>query len=146
MKSLLLIALTVSVIAATQSRAADEPPVKAILEAQAKSWNDGDIDKFMEHYWKSDELTFSSGGKTTRGWAATLAGYKKRYPNRAAMGTLTFDNLEITPLGAEAALVLGHWHLKRDRDKLDGCFSLIFRKIDGRWLIVHDHTSRLEEK
>ena len=112
-----------------------------ILQTQAAAWNRGDIDAFMDHYWKSEDLTFSSGGKTTRGWQTTKDNYKRRYPTRDQMGKLTFDQLEVFPLGDTAALLLGHWHLDRT-NPVGGNFSLVFRKIDGAWVIVHDHTSR----
>ena len=115
--------------------------VKAVLGAQVRAWNAGDIDAFLETYWKSDQLTFSSGGTTTRGWGATKARYQQRYATRQAMGQLAFDHLEVSPLGNAAALVLGEWHLKRDTESLDGNFSLVLRHIDGRWVIIHDHTS-----
>src|SRR5688572_27618313 len=65
--------------------------IKAMLSRQAEAWNRGDIDGFMEHYWKSDELTFSSGGQTTRGWKSTKEDYQRRYPTREKMGRLTFS-------------------------------------------------------
>ena len=111
-----------------------------ILSRQAAFWNQGDLEAFMRPYWRSPDLTFSSGGRVTRGWQPTLENYRKRYPNPAAMGHLTFDKLEITPLGLRAALVLGRWHLERD-EPTGGAFTLVFRKLSGRWVIVHDHTS-----
>jgi ketosteroid isomerase-like protein len=125
-----------SSVAAAASR-----DIEQLLRVQVDAWNRGDIDAFMEHYWKSDELSFSSGGKTTRGWQATKDNYRRRYPTREAMGRVQFSELEITPLGDNAALVLGRWRLERDAP-VGGNFSLILRKLDGRWLIVHDHTSR----
>ncbi len=119
--------------------------VESVLRAQEEAWNQGDIDAFMEHYWKSDDLTFSSEGKTTRGWKATLARYRERYGTREKMGRVSFSGLEITPLGDSAALVLGQWKLDRESEPVSGNFSLVFRRIDDRWLIVHDHTSRLVE-
>ncbi|MCA9187633.1 MAG: nuclear transport factor 2 family protein [Pirellulaceae bacterium] len=116
-----------------------------VLRAQQDAWNAGDIDQFMEYYWKSDELTFSSGGKTTRSWQLTLERYRQRYPSAREMGKLTFGELEITPLGTEAAMVLGQWRLTERDDEPHGNFTLNFRLIDGRWLIVHDHTSKSEE-
>ncbi len=118
--------------------------IKSIIAVQANAWNRGDIDAFMQHYWNSEQLSFSSGGKTTRGWQATKDGYHRRYPTRDLMGWLTFSELEVTSLGDTAALVLGRWHLKRDSGPIGGNFSLTFRRIDGRWLIVHDHTSKEE--
>ena len=112
-----------------------------ILSQQSADWNRGDLDGFMEHYWKSDDLTFSSGGRTTRGWQTTKDNYKLRYPTRERMGQLTFDGIEVTSLGDSAALMLGRWHLDRDPAPVGGNFSLIFRRIGGGWVIIHDHTS-----
>ena len=123
--------------------------IESVLKTQADCWNDGDIDGFMETYWKSENLTFSGSGKTTRGWQATLDQYKTSYP-RDKMGALTFDELEITMLSEEAALVLGSWHLsipkKEDEadEKKDGNFSLVLRKLNGAWKIIHDHSSTLK--
>jgi beta-aspartyl-peptidase (threonine type) len=119
--------------------------VEAILRAQADAWNRGDLDAFVEHYWKSADLTFSAEGKTTRGWAQTVSRYRERYPTPEKMGRLNFDGLEVTPLGDSAALVLGKWKLERESEPLSGNFSLVFRKLDGRWVIIHDHTSRLTD-
>jgi beta-aspartyl-peptidase (threonine type) len=114
----------------------------ALLTEQAKCWNAADIGAFMQYYWNSDELTFSSGGTTRRGWDATLRRYRQRYPTAERMGQLTFSDLEVRRLGETAALVLGRWHLSRDPDAIGGNFSLVFEKIDDRWVIVHDHTSQ----
>jgi len=115
-----------------------------ILEAQADAWNRGDIDAFMQHYWNSDELTFSSGGQTRHGWQATLERYRQRYPTPERMGRLAFSELTVRPLGERAALVLGRYHLERQPDPADGNFSLVFERIAGRWVITHDHTSAAE--
>ena len=117
-------------------------PVLSILREQVEAWNEGDIERFMQYYWKSDDLTFSSGGKVTRGWHQTLANCKRRYPTPEKMGRTHFNNLEVFPLGDEAALVLGEWNLERQTEPMHGNFSLVFRKIEGEWLIIHDHTSR----
>ncbi len=121
-------------------------PVLAILRDQEAAWNDGDVERFMQHYWKSDRLTFSSGGKVTRGWKNTLANYRRRYPTAERMGKTHFKNLEVFPLGETAALVLGEWFLQRQPDPLHGNFSVVFQKIDGRWVIIHDHTSRAADE
>jgi beta-aspartyl-peptidase (threonine type) len=119
--------------------------VESVLRAQEVAWNRSDLDAFMDHYWKSDALTFSSGGKTTRGWNATLDRYRERYPTPEKMGRVKMSGLEITPLGQSAALVLGQWSVERETDPLSGNFSLVVRKFDDRWLIVHDHTSQMAE-
>lgn len=117
--------------------------IVSLLTVQSKCWNDEDLEGFMQTYWKSEQLTFSSGGKTTRGWQATLDRYKRRYP-AGSMGHLTFDHLETTLLGDSAALVLGQWHLKYETEQKDGNFSLVLQKFESGWKIIHDHSSMIE--
>ena len=118
--------------------------IPAMLQRQADAWNKGDIDTFMEPYWQSPDLTFSTGVRLTRGFAATLERYRNRYPTPDAMGRLTFSDLEIIDLSPSAALVLGAWHLDRD-EPVGGLFTLVLRREHGRWIIIHDHTSMLAD-
>lgn len=115
--------------------------VRTLLADQAAAWNRGDLDAFMRGYWRSDQLTFSSGGKTQRGFDATLQRYRDRYPTREAMGTLAFSELETRLLAPDAMLVLGRWHLDRGENSVGGNFSLVLQRLNGEWKIIHDHTS-----
>ena len=115
--------------------------VRAVLDAQVDAWNRGDIEGYMAGYWRSEQTVFVSGDSLTRGWQTVLARYKKNYGSREKMGTLTFADLEITPLGSDAAIAVGSWHLQRAQDEPHGRFTLIFRKTRQGWRIVHDHTS-----
>ncbi len=116
--------------------------VRKVLDDQVKAWNKGDLVAFMAGYWKSDDLTFSSGGEQTRGWQATLDRYRKRYQGEGReMGKLTFSDLVVTPLGPNSAYVRGRWQLVRSKDRPGGLFTLIFRRLPEGWRIVHDHTS-----
>jgi ketosteroid isomerase-like protein len=115
--------------------------IRAVMAAQVSAWNRGDIDGFMAGYARSDRTEFVSGQKITRGWQTVRDRYRKKYDSREKMGHLTFSQIEITPLGADAALVLGRWSLVRQSDKPQGIFSLLFRRTSAGWRIVHDHTS-----
>src|SRR5260370_39253619 len=115
--------------------------IRAVLTSQQAAWNRGDIPAFLEGYWNSPELTFAGSDGIVRGYAGVLARYRKSYPDKKTMGDLDFSGLEIRPLGPQAALVLGHWHLKRQADELGGVFSLVFQQFPDGWRIVHDHTS-----
>jgi len=115
--------------------------IRAVIQAQQEAWNRGDIDGFMNGYARSKSTIFVSEDTVTRGWQTVRDRYKKKYSDRAKMGTLKFSNLEITPLGADSAVALGRWKLKRAKDQPHGRFSLIFRKTADGWRIVHDHTS-----
>ncbi|MBX3296014.1 MAG: nuclear transport factor 2 family protein [Acidobacteria bacterium] len=114
--------------------------IRKVMEDQAAAWNRGDIEGFMQGYWKSEKLTFVST-RVTRGWQQTLDNYRRSYDTREKMGTLTFSDLEISILSKDAAVVLGSWSLKRANDAPGGKFTLIFRKFKEGWRVVHDHTS-----
>lgn len=120
--------------------------IEAVLVTQVKAWNEHRIEKFMETYWKSEELSFSSGGETTLGWQATLERYQSRYPDGQAMGQLRFDHLKVQVLSESSAFVLGEWYLQRRDEEMHGNFTLVLRKIDGAWKIIHDHSSLKEEE
>jgi ketosteroid isomerase-like protein len=115
--------------------------IRAVLDAQSDAWNRGDIEGFMDGYARSAGTVFVSGDNVTRGWQTVLDRYKKNYDSREKMGTLTYSDLEITPIGSNDAVVLGRWHLQRAHDQPQGRFSLIMRRTKQGWKIIHDHTS-----
>lgn len=129
---------------AADERAADTSAIQAVLNAQQAAWNRGDVDAFLTGYWHSPELTFSGSSGVSRGWDGVLARYKKSYPDKAAMGHLDFSELEFHFLGPDAALVLGRWHLKRNKGDIGGVFSLVWERFPEGWKIIHDHTSAVE--
>jgi ketosteroid isomerase-like protein len=131
--------------AASEERESDRAAIKKILEAQQNNWNQGNVNDFLEGYWRSPDLTFSGSGGIARGWDRVLARYKKNYPDRASMGQLDFSGLEFHFLGNDAALVLGHWHLARERGDIGGVFSLVWQRFPEGWRIIHDHTSTVEK-
>jgi ketosteroid isomerase-like protein len=116
-------------------------PIRVVLDQQQAAWNRGDVNAFMQGYWKSSDLTFAGSSGITRGWEPVLARYRKSYPDTAAMGHLDFSEIEVRPLGNNAALVLGRWHLQRANDQPGGVFTLVFQRFPEGWRIVHDHTS-----
>jgi len=128
---------------AADPHAKDRTAIKQLLTSQQDSWNKGDIDAFMSAYWKSPDLTFVGASGLQRGYDAVYARYKKSYPDGATMGHLDFSDLEFHFTGNDGALVLGHWHLTREKDKGDigGVFSLVWQRFPEGWRIIHDHTS-----
>jgi len=115
--------------------------IREVLMQQEAHWNTGNIEDFMQGYWQSDSLVFIGSEGLTYGWQTTLDNYRKRYPNRDAMGQLTFTVLKLEALGEGYALLLGKWYLQRKVGDIGGHFSLIWKKIDGKWYIITDHTS-----
>ena len=122
-------------------QSAAENAIRKVMDEQAAAWNRGDIEGFMQGYWRSANLKFVSGDRVTRGWQQTLDNYKRSYPDKAAMGTLTFSDLEISVLSKDAAFVVGSWSLQREKDRPHGKFTLLFRKFKEGWRITADHSS-----
>ena len=110
------------------------------MEIQETAWNNGDVRGFMEYYWKSDSLKFIGSKGITYGWQKTFDNYLKGYPNKDAMGILTFTLLETRQLSRNTIYVIGKWELKKDKPT-GGHFSLLWQKINHKWVIVADHTS-----
>ena len=129
---------------ASDSQANQEAAIRGVLAAQEKAWNRADVVTFMGGYEKSSALSFSGTSGVTRGWQNVLERYRKRYPDEQAMGKMNFTDIEVRLVGAEAALVLGRFHLTRSEKAggdASGHFSLVFRKTTAGWRIIHDHTS-----
>ena len=115
------------------------------MDDQVNAWNRGDIDSYMKHYWKSDSLVFIGGSGPQYGWLPTLERYKKAYPDRSTMGLLSFEMLRFEALSKDAAFISGKWHLQREMGDIGGYYSLLWKKIDGSWRIVYDHTSSVKQ-
>lgn len=116
--------------------------IESLMMQQQECWNNGDIECFMKHYWNSEKLKFVGKKGVTYGWQNTYDNYKKAYPTKEKMGTLNFEIISHERLGEENVLTVGKWTLSYpDSDDLGGFFTLTWRKIDGEWKIIVDHTS-----
>jgi hypothetical protein len=140
MKSFFLsVCLLLAVAAGAQST--DETSIRGLLDQQTAAWNRGDIDRFMDGYWENDSLMFIGKSGVTYGWTNTLNNYKSGYPDTAAMGKLRFELLTVKRLSDEYYFVVGKWFLRRSIGNIGGHYNLLFRKINGKWVIVADHSS-----
>lgn len=117
-----------------------EKEIRLVLQKQELAWNNYDLDEFMEGYWKSDSLLFVSS-QVTKGWAVTLQNYKQKYSNQVEIGSLKFEIFDVRPLTNAVYVVTGSYFLTRTTTNLDGLFTLLFQKKNGKWVIVYDHTS-----
>lgn len=124
-----------------KAQPAPQKQILSVMATQTNAWNNGDIEAFMQTYWNSDSLMFVGKNGATYGWDNTFNNYKKSYPDKTAMGFLTFNILKIQKLSSKFYNVVGKWHLKRSIGDVGGHFTLLFKKIKGQWLIVQDHSS-----
>jgi len=141
MKNIILVCLVLYSFSSFAQKVKNEVQLVAQhMKTQEESWNKGDIPGFMEYYWKSDSLKFIGSKGITFGWQKTLDNYLKSYPNKEAMGVLKFTIIEATQISNTSMYVIGKWELAKDKP-VGGHFTLLWKKIKGKWVIVADHTS-----
>ena len=119
----------------------DANAIQNAMNEQLNAWNAGDINRYMATYWQNDSLMFIGKNGVTYGWQNTLNNYKKSYPDTAAMGHLDFTIIEIKRLSVLYFHVVGKWHLARSAGDLSGHFTLLFKKVKDKWVIISDHSS-----
>jgi len=141
MKKIMVTVLFLMVTLRLSAQLDDRVLILKLLEDQRQAWNRGDLVEYMQGYSKSDSLLFVGKSGPKYGWETTLANYKKSYPDKKAMGLLSFDIKEVRMISADHAFVLGAWHLKRESDDPKGYFTLIVKKIRGEWKVIADHSS-----
>ena len=113
--------------------------IKTALHKSADDWSRGDIEAFMDTYWKSEKLQFIGKNGITYGWQSTLDNYLKSYPTKDHTGKLTFKILSVDFLAKELYSLTGEYYLERNVGNANGIFTLIFKKIDNQWVIISDH-------
>ena len=133
--------LTLLVCTSVSAQSKVEQTIRSLLEEQRLAWNTGNLETFMGTYWQNDSLMFIGKSGITYGWQNTLNSYKKGYPDTAAMGKLKFDILEVKRLSVMYFFVVGKWHLTRSIGDVGGHFTLLFKKVKNKWVIVADHSS-----
>lgn len=131
----------ISTIACAQNNDAETKQIADVLYKQAAAWNNGNIEEYMHGYWNNDSLLFIGSKGPVYGYKPTLERYKKSYPDKEAMGELSFSDLTFKRLSHEYYFVTGRWSLQRDKDNPNGYFTLLFRLMNGKWQIVADHSS-----
>ena len=115
-----------------------------VMKFQEVAWNKGDITSFMKGYIQSDELVFSGKSGPVYGWDNTRDRYYKSYPNLESMGSLKFTVSKIKQVSSDIAYLIGEYYLKRFPDDSNGHFTLFWKKVNGQWLIISDHTSAVK--
>ena len=139
-KQILLLLVFCSSFVYSQTKNKDVQIVLQHMKVQEDAWNNGKIPDFMNYYWKSDSLKFIGKKGITYGWQQTLDNYLKSYPDKTAMGILKFSIKEATQLSPESIYIIGSWELQKEKP-VGGYFTLLWKKIDSKWVIVSDHTS-----
>jgi hypothetical protein len=135
MRLLLILSLTVflsqNLFAEKEISKKEKESIENLLKRQVEAWNEGNLEKFMETYLKTDKLSFVGSRGPTYGWQATLESYKKSYPDKTAMGNLKFTILELSKIDRKTVYVIGKFELTREIGNLSGHFTLVIQKIEN---------------
>jgi len=139
-----LITVCALITAACGSVSAQNDATTAIppaLMASAEAWNNADLPGHIGLY--TDTATFMGGngpiqGRDRVGESLAKSFWRDGKPKQ----TLSFDRIDVRPLGDRHALSTGHFVLtgggEADRS---GWFSLTWEKTSTGWRIIHDHSS-----
>lgn len=126
---------------ATSEPRSPEDVIRAVLRARAAAWNEGNLDAFMETYWRNDDLKFVSGASVNKGWSAAMRRYRDEYGRTGGLGLVEYDRMDVSMVTDDVAVVSGRYNLTRGEASEAGTVSLVLRQMDGLWRIVHDHTN-----
>ena len=123
---------------------AQSDEIQAMMKKSEAAWNRGDLAAFAADYEDSAETTFIGREITHGGTQAILDRYRRGYPTREAMGTLTYSEIAVRSLGKSYAVANGRFALKRTAaggGDAAGRFTLVLKKTKAGWKIIHDHSS-----
>lgn len=117
--------------------------IAAMLGRSTADWNRGDLAGFMDDYVPDSTLSYISGRGVLYGWQPLYDRYQRGFfAPGAPRDSLAFTDLAVRALDDDLALATARFQLTRgDSVVASGPFTLILRKQDDRWLILHDHTS-----
>lgn len=141
MKKLFLASFLLLSFLSAYAQSPDESAIRKVLATQIAAWNEGSIERYMQGYWNSDSLVFIGKNGPAYGYQPTLKRYEKSYPDTAAMGKLSFEIISLEKIAPQYYFAIGKWALKRSVGNISGSWTLLFRKINGQWKIVVDHSS-----
>lgn len=117
--------------------------IERLLDEQSAAWSRGDLDGFMQAYWRDPRLYYASAGVCVRGWDALLDSYRQRYGQGAELGQAVFSQVEVELLDGDAAKVHGRFEVEADGTRTAaGSYTLVLRRFAGAgWRIVADQVS-----
>lgn len=119
--------------------------VRAVFDRLVEGIQQADAEKVMSVYDKNERiLFFNNNGTATLGWETMLANRVSAYAKTKNV-SLDVTGVRVEMLSPTSAYVTCKWKQTQEYDgKLEsasGRMTLIFKKINRDWKIVHLHTS-----
>ena len=137
----LAVLLATGVPAFAQDQADVSAAIRSVLATQGKAWNRGDLQGYLASLSRDQKTRHVFNDEITVGYVAIKERFQSRYPDPSNMGTISFSDLEVTVLAPDAAAAFAHWTFEQTDRAFSGVFTLILRRVDEQWVIVHDHST-----
>lgn len=115
--------------------------ILAVIQKQEEDWNQKKMEAFLEGYWHSDTLRYVTNRGVTYGFEKVAEIFKRNFPDTSSMGKIDFDVIHVELITDNDAMVTGKFLQKVDKKFRGGYFTFLFRRLNGKWKIVADHTS-----
>jgi len=130
--------------AALKAKAAEtDQAIRDLTLKMQADWNSGDMDSYLDAYWKSGEMSLMSGNQAVRGWEALANVYRSNWATEEAMGDFTVNDVVVSQISSDTVIASGAFTHVFPDETVDGSFTHVWRRLeDGQWRIAHDHTSR----
>ena len=113
----------------------------AFLSASSDAWNRGDLEAFVDDYARDSTTTFVAGGRVQYGWDWIHGNYARWWDLESERDSLQFEDVAARSLGSDYLLTTARFVLFRsDSVTASGPFTLVMKRIEGKWKIIHDQT------
>ncbi len=142
--ALLLISILFSASTSfAQAKADPVAEVKAALDAQVAAWNSGEVENINSVYYDSPEMLWVNRTGIRKGSAPVRASYRRASASRSpAAGVYSYEPLHVERLSPNCVYFVMKWKYEQPgRNAMNGVTSLIWRKINRKWVIVAEHAS-----
>jgi len=112
--------------------------VDAVIQAQCKAWNDGDMQGFLAHV--SADVVYVTPNGLVQGREALEEAYRGDWRSKPG-GTLTVEVEQIMDHGNAVTVVVQYW-LSGSAEDRSGWSLLTFSANGDRWELIADATMR----
>ena len=113
----------------------------AFLGASSEAWNRADLEAFVDDYARDSTTTFVTGGRVQYGWDWIHDNYTRWWDLGSERDSLRFEDVAARSLGSDHLLTTARFVLFRgDSVTASGPFTLVMKRIEGEWKIIHDQT------
>ena len=129
-----------------QAQEDDEAALMSIIDAVEKGWKQADGKPFREHFLDFDGARYIESGGQNAGLTDLIEHHVEPEGDALDSLELNFSNVE-TNVEGEFAWAIADVEVKAtvksDQREIHnrGYETFLFRRVDGKWMVIHTHSS-----